>query len=397
MMIAYLVMATMIVLSLVYLFGSITHRLGKHSDDKDEQSVSAFSEVRRKEIAEEEEAGRLTASESSQLLLDVDSEIKSIDGRQKRFFHNDIFFARWVMLGVVVIAVLGSVSLYQRVGYSTEVAFTQDLQTQKLTPQKVSDFLKYRSARYDRVEDWYYLATDYVSAEKYQEAVLAFETALEKLPKNAENRVNLLVEYAQAIFYANGGQSSDKMLKIVDAILQVAPTQATALDLKGVADFAQQNYLGAVLAWQEAIRYSGHSTERLALLSAISKARELGRIDYQQVAPIITDQLAVKIEWGASELTWQKDDVLLVYAVIKGQKMPISIQRVFPEDLGETILLTNLDSLMPTVTLAETDKVDLVVKLANINDNDLTKGRIIGTKHGLLTNRKEIFVIKVAL
>lgn len=397
MMIAYFVMTVMIVLSFVYLFGSITHHLDKHPNNKDKQSVSAFSKVRRKEIVEEEEAGRLTASESSQLLLDVDSEANSIDGRQKRFFHNDIFFARWIMLSVVAVAVLGSVSLYQWIGYAKEVAFTQDLQTQKLTPQKVSDFLKYRSARYDRVEDWYYLATDYVSAEKYQEAVLAFETALEKLPRNAENRVNLLVEYAQALFYANGGQSSEKMLKVVDAILQVAPTQATALDLKGVADFAQQNYLGAVLAWQEAIRYSVHSTERLALLSAITKARELGQIDYQQIAPIITDQLAVKIEWDARELTWQKDDILLVYAVVKGQKMPIAIQRVFPEDLGQPILLTNLDSLMPTVTLAEVDKVDLVVKLANINDNDLTKGRIIGTKHGLLTNRKEIFVIKVAL
>jgi cytochrome c-type biogenesis protein CcmH len=397
MMIAYLVMATMIVMSIVYLFCSITRRLGKYSNNKDDQNMQAFSIVRRKEIAEEEEAGRLTPSESSQLLIDVDYEANSIDGRQKRFFHNDILFARWVMLCVVVVAVLGSVSLYQQIGYSKEVAFTQDLQTQQLTPQKVNDFLKYRSVRYDRVEDWYYLATDYVGAEKYQEAVAAFEKALEKLPRNAENRMNLLVEYAQAIFYANGGQSSDKMLKIVDAILQVAPTQATALDLKGVANFAQQNYLGAVLAWQEAIRYSVHSTERLALLSAISKARELGRIDYQQVAPIITDQLAVKIEWDASKLTWQRDDILLVYAVVKGQKMPIAIQRVFPEDLGQPILLTNLDSLMPTVTLAEVNRVDLVVKLANINDNDLTKGRIIGTKHGLLTNRKEIFVINVAL
>ena len=395
MMIAYLVMATMLVLSLVYLFGSVTHRFDSGLDQKD--SPQTFATVRRKEIAEEEVAGRLTSSESSQLLIDVDYEASSVDSRQKRFFHADVSFARWIMLAVVVVAVLGSVSLYQQIGYSKEVAFTQDLQTQQLTPQKMTNFLKYRSARYDRAEDWYYLATDYVNAEKYQEAVFAFETALEKLPNNAENRVNLLVEYAQAIFYANGGQSSEKMLKVVDAILQLAPTQATALDLKGVADFAQQNYLGAVLAWQEAIRFSVHSTERLALLSAISRARELGRIDYQQVAPIITHQIAVKVEWDVNKLTWQQDDVLLVYAVVKGQKMPVAIQRVFPEELGQPILLTNLDAIMPTETLAEVDKVDLVVKLANINDNDLTKGRIIGTKHDLLTNRKEIFVINVAL
>lgn len=133
------------------------------------------------------------------------------------------------------------------------------------------------------------------------------------------------------------------------------------------------------------------------MLSAINKARELGQIDYQQVAPIITDQLAVTLDWEATNYRWQKDDVLLVYAVMAGQKMPLAIQRVFPEDLGQPILLTNLDAMMPTATLANVETVDLVVKLSNINDNDLTKGRIIGIKHSLLINSREIFVIKVAL
>ena len=397
MMVAYLVMVTLIILSLIVLFGFLVQRFGDHSNREGDQNTESFALVRQTEIAQEEEAGRLTASESRQLLLDVDVETSSIDRRKRKSFNNDVVFARWVLLGVTVVAVLGSVSLYQQIGFAKEVAFTQDLQTQSLTPQKVSDFLHYRSERYGRVEDWYYLATDFVNAEKYQEAVAAFEKALEKLPRNAENRVNLLVEYAQAIFYANGGKSSDKMLKVVEAILEVAPTQSTALDLKGVAEFAQQNYLGAVLSWQDAIRYSSRSSERLALLSAINKARELGQIDYRQVAPIITNQIAVKIVWDTSKHTWQQDDVLLVYAVQKGQKMPIAIQRIYPEDLQLPILLTNLDALMPTATLADVDKVDVFVKLANVNDNDLTKGRIIGTKRDLLTNRKEIFVINVAL
>ncbi|MGO2353120.1 MAG: tetratricopeptide repeat protein [Marinomonas foliarum] len=397
MMIAYMVMACLIALSLVYLFGSLNHRSDNCRGDREGQDSQSFASVRRDEIAQEQEAGRLTASEAAQLLLDIDHEARVVGSKKQPSFSTDTSFARWSMLGVMIVAVLGSVSLYEQIGYSKEVIFTQDLQTQKLTPEKITDFLIYRSERYDRVEDWYYLANDYLSAEQYQNAVVAFETALEKLPKNAENRVNLLVEYAQAVFYANGGQSSDKMLKVVDAVLQVAPTQPTALDLKGVAEFAQQNYLGAVLAWQEAIRYSGHSQERLALLSAIGKARDLGRIDYQQVAPIITDQLVVKINWDAREIRWHQGDVLLVYAVLRGQTMPIAIKRIYPEDLDQPVLLTNLDALMPTTTLAEADEVDLVIKLANINDDDLTKGQIIGTKQGLLVNRNEIFVINVAL
>ena len=393
MMVAYLVMAAMIALSFFCLYRLVLKRLGALEG----QERRAFDRIRRQEIAEEQEAGRLTASESTQLLQDVDHESTRLKSNKKRTFYLGAPLAQRVMLVVVSAVILGSVNLYQYMGYAKEVRFTEDLQAQRLTPQKISDFLQYRSRRYGGAEDWYYEATDNVSAGRYKDAVLAFEKALEILPRDADGRVNLLVEYAQAIFYANGNQSSSKMKGVVDSILEQNPTEATTLGLKGVAEFDQKNYLGAVLAWQEAIRYNANSSERLALLSAIAKAREAGKINYQQVAPIITHQLAVKIEWDKKALHWQKNDVLLVYALAKGQKMPVAIQRVFPEDLEQPILLTNLDALMPTATLAEVDKVDLIVKLSNINDSDLTKGRIIGIKSGLVTNHKEIFVINVAL
>jgi len=393
MIIGYLVMCVMIVLSILYLYYSVALRSGKHID----ANQQVFSNVRRAEITEEVEAGRLTSQESARLLLDIEYEASLQSSKKPHSFHTDVMLARWVMLVIVAVAVLGSVSLYQWMGYSKDVVFTKDLQSQQLTPQKVSAFLQYRSRRYDRAEDWYYEATDFVSAGKYTEAVHAFENALNRLPMNAENRTSLLVEYAQTIFYASGNQSSEKMRKVVDQILKDVPTEPIALGLKGVYEFDKNNYLGAVLAWQEAIRYNSRSAERIALLSAIGKAREAGNINYEQVAPIITHQITVKIEWDTSDLQWHSDDVLLVYALAKGQKMPVAIQRVLPEDLGQPILLTNLDALMPTATLAEIDQVDLVVKLSNINDNDLTKGRIIGKKESSLTNRKEIIEIKVVL
>jgi len=357
--------------------------------------------VRQAEIAEEQETGRLTSTESSQLLLDVDHENSDQMVHSTGFnllpSQRNMHFARWALLVALTVTVLGSVILYERIGYSKEVIFTQNLQNQTLTSEKVSEFLQYRSRRYDRVEDWYYEATDFIRSGNYQQAIVAFEAALERMPLQAEGRVSLLAEYAQAIFYGNQNQSSDKMRRVVDEILQSQPNQAVALGLKGVSEFDQNNFLGAVLAWQEAVRYNPNSSERIALLSAINKAREAGSIGYEQVPAIITDQLAVRVEWDSNNIQWQASDVLLVYALTDGQKMPIAIQRVSPNELDLPILLTNLDALMPTATLAEVQEVDLVVKLANVNDNDLTKGRIIGIKEGAFTNSNEIIVIKVAL
>ncbi len=209
MIMAYLVMVAMLTLSILFLYGSVLKRLRSLK----KLDLQAFGKVRRQEIAEELKAGRLTSNESVQLLLDVNHESEQQASNRKHILHIGTPLAQWVMLSVVTVLVLGSVSLYQRMGYAKEVLFTQDLQTQDLTPQKVSDFLQYRSRRYGSVEDWYYEATDDVSAGRYNEAVVAFEKALEAMPREADGRVNLLVEYAQAIFYANGNQSSVKMQK----------------------------------------------------------------------------------------------------------------------------------------------------------------------------------------
>ncbi|MCB5162001.1 c-type cytochrome biogenesis protein CcmI [Marinomonas algarum] len=393
MMIMYLAMIALLMLSVVWLYWSLAARSAKNTDE----DRFTFVSVRQREIAEEKQVGRLSAEEAAQLLKDTKEESLAVASHQSRRLMTDTRLARQVVLLAIVVTILGSVTLYQFMGYSRDVAFTEDLQKQRLTPDKITHFLQYRSERYGRTEDWYYLASDYMNTGRYSEAVVTFEKALEVMPDNTEGQANLMAEYAQAVFYANDNQSSDKMRDIVEAALALEPTQVTALDLKGVAEFARQNYLGAVLAWQEAIRYSVRSGERLALLSAIGKARQRGFIDYQQVAPIITDQLAVKIEWDTGKVTWQADDVLLVYASVKDQAMPVAIQRVTPEELGQLILLTNLDSLMPTATLAEIDKVDVTVKLASLHDNDLTKGRIIGRKQGLSVNQQEIFSINVAL
>ncbi|KZN12897.1 tetratricopeptide repeat protein [Marinomonas sp. TW1] len=392
MMLASLLIITL----LISCFGYFFWYLGRQQT-LDDQTHEAFFDLRQTEIADETQLGQLSDEESQQLTADLAFEKKV--SQTKVSFSSAVQgrFAEWCVLLFFTLAVVGSVSLYQDLGYAKDVQFHQAMGAETLSPAQVSAFLQYRSRRYDRAEDWYYEAVDEVQAGQYSKAVLAFEKALERLPADSQDRLNLLVEYAQAIFYANQNQSSEALEKALQRIFAIAPNQPNALGLKGVIEFDQANYLGAVLAWQEAIRYNPNSAERMALLAAIRKARQLGKISYQTLAPIITDQIAVQLTWQATDRQWQPNDVLLVYAQVSGQKMPVAIQRVLPQDLASPILLTNLDALMPTVNLAEVEQVDLVVKLANLQDADLTKGQIIGIKRDVVTNRKEIFTIKLAL
>ena len=393
MIIAYVLMALLIFVSVGYLLKVLSRASNETQIDPQTQHECAIQDS----ILEEEQRGRLSQEERERLLLDLEYENGlqiQLKSRPKATKPKTLL-AIW--LTALVFIVLGSTVMYQHLGYSKEVVFHQQLEANRLTPEAVRDFIQYRSRRYDRAADWYYEATDFMSTEDYPLAVAAFEQALKKLPANDEGRITLMAEYAQAIFYAQDNQTSPKLEKIVEDILQQEPTQAMALGLKGVIEFDQKKYLAAVLAWQEAIRYNANSMERLALLSGIKTARELGGISYQTAPAIITDSLLVNLDWDPQEIQWHEQDVLLVYALAEGEKMPIAIQRVMASEADKPILLTNLDTLMPTVSLADVENVDLVVKLSNLNEKDLTKGQIIGIKSHVKPNSKQIFVIKLGL
>lgn len=393
MMTAWLVMALMLVASIVYLYLSVQKSLAQNSSIQRE----SFNSVRQREIKMEEEIGRLSAEESSRLLSDLRLEAQSMHQAPAYLDYQEIRVSRCILLAVSSFVVLGSVALYQHLGYAKEVLFTQHLQTKTATPKMVSDFLQYRSQRYGKAEDWFYEATNFMSTGNYQKALVAFQRTLDKLPPESPDRVEVMVQYAQALFYANNNQSSAKMEQVVNDVLSIDPKQATALGLKGVANFDNKDYKNAVIAWQDAARNNRNIDERNTLLSAIVKARQIGGISYKEIPPVITNAIAIKVDWDAKKVTWQPDDVLLVYARIPGQKMPIAIRKVSPKALGKPIVLTNLDNLMSSTTLQSVDKVDVIVKLSTINSSDLTKGRVIGIRKALPSNSESIYSIKVSL
>lgn len=398
MMLLWLVMELMMVGGLAFLFFSVKTMM---VNDKS-RIAQQFIQVRQTEIASEQEVGRLTAGEAETLLKDLQAEAEStalpkLSPRSHRLTVIRVLFStKYVCLAMFSVIVLGSVILYQSLGYSKDVAFTQSLAMKTNTAKSTLDFLAYRSRRYDRAEDWYYEANELMAASQYTKAVAGFKKALSRLPEGSPDRAEVLGKYAQAVFYKNGNISTPEMDELVKQALSLEPKNATSLGLRGISAFDHKEYLQAVLAWQDAARYNDNATERQTLLGAIQSARQAGNISYQQVPALVTQQISLKILWD-KKVTWHSDDVLLVYAVVSGQKMPIAIRRVYPEDFDRPITLTNLDNLMSKMSLEDVDKVDLIVKLSKSSAKDLTKGKIIGIKKAIYSNTKTIYAINVTL
>ncbi|MFT2110289.1 tetratricopeptide repeat protein [Marinomonas sp. 2405UD68-3] len=389
-MFGWLFMTAILMCVILYTYRSVIGITQKN----DNEFSTSFSMIRRKEIEDEVAFGRINELEARQLINDLKLEETNKIGEDRYFPNNRT--TQLALTLFLVVTVLGSVTLYENLGFPKEVTFANEVSTQSVTSEKLSKFLLFRANKYDKAEDWYFVAQDYLSQQNYNEALPAFQRALDKMPDDIDNKVRVSVEYAQAIFYSNGQKVNDKMNKLVDDVLLLDPNQAMALGLKGIAEFDNENYRDAVVVWQKAITVGKNMRERSALLEGISKAREVGNISESDVPSLVQKRLTIKIDTSNIQ-SIDPQSIFLVYAKLPSQPMPIAIKRLTPNEIVDVIELTNLDNLMPGTTLADADKVDVIVKLSKLTDTDLTQGKVVGSKEGVLVDKADLLIIPVTL
>ncbi|MBM6551283.1 hypothetical protein [Marinomonas ostreistagni] len=391
MMMAWLVMAAIAVLSVLYVMRALFGAANRPIKERDSER---FIALREQEVAEELQAGRLTQDEANQLRDDLALEAQYID-KQQFYLIKDLNVTRWVLSAMVAVVLVGALALYQQLGFSKEVAFTEKMLERSATEQDISEFLAYRVARYDRAEDWYYLASEQVLAEDYADAVESYQQVLQKLDTDSPDYINVQVELAQAMFYNHDNTVSEPMRELVTQALQSNPNHVKALGLMGIVQFDAKRYKEAILAWQKAIRLGNDPQARNDLLSGITAARKQGAISEEEVPALISHRVQLSLTLTQGQLA--ADDVFLVYATANGQTMPVAIQRISSAEFGAPLVLTNLDNLMPGKSLAEVEEVDIVVKHAKQTSQDLSQGQIVGYLSPVPSNSDKIFNVKVAL
>lgn len=395
-MLSWILMGAILVLSLTY----VAYYVKRTMLEDAESDLANFSKVRAAEIDDECQSGRISDAEASVLKADLATEINLASEPSKtigdNFTQNAGRLPSQMFALILVMATLGSVALYQHLGFSKEVIFTEKMRSGNITQEGMSEFLLFRAEKNQRPQDWFFVAQDKVSQQDYLGAQFAFEQALNNPPEDPNDVVVILTEYAQSIFFANQRKVDPKLESVIAQILAIDANNSTALGLQGIIEFDRGAYKEAVLVWQQAIKFGASIAEREGLLQGIQQAREIGGITQEQVPSLISHKIKLSFSIENPEKL-ASDAVFLVYAKLPLRPMPIAIKRLGHEALLSQVELTNLDNLMPGMTLAEAQKVDLVVKLASSSDQDLTKGLEIAKLKDVLVNQNKVFHISIEL
>ncbi|QFT22890.1 Formate-dependent nitrite reductase complex subunit NrfG [Pseudomonas sp. THAF187a] len=302
------------------------------------------------------EAGR---AEAARELLD------DTEGVQRR---SSVLGGKIPLFAALLVPVLG-VGLYLHWGAIDELEQTRLLAAQQ--PQSIEEM----TARLEQAvkeqpqsaEAWYFLGRTYMAQERAGDAAKAFEQAVNLAGRAPE----LLGQWAQALYFAEGKQWSQRLQALTDEALKGDPQEVTSLGLLGIAAYESQRYADAVRYWERLVAVlPEQDPSRAAIVGGIERAREqMG--DAGQASAVAepgakVHALEVSVSLSPEvQKNVQPDDAVFVFArALSGPPMPLAVKRLKVSDLPARISLSDVDAMMPELKISRFDQVQLVARVS---------------------------------
>lgn len=302
------------------------------------------------------EAGRAEAAR--ELLADT-------EGVQRR---SGVLGGKIPLVSALLVPVLG-VALYLHWGALDELE--QSRQLAAMQPQSIEEMTarleQTVKQQPDSAEGWYFLGRTYMAQERAGDAAKAFERAVEIAGRAPE----LLGQWAQALYFAEGKQWNEQLQGLTDEALQADPEEVTSLGLLGIAAYESQRYADAVRYWERLVAVlPEQDPSRVAIAGGIERARQQMNEGEQPGAAAGSSVKVHALEVSVSlapevQQNVQPDDAVFVFArALSGPPMPLAVKRLKVSDLPVQISLSDVDAMMPELKISRFDQVQLVARVS---------------------------------
>ena len=295
------------------------------------------------------------------------------------------------ILAAVMVPVLG-LGLYLHYGSSDKVELTREFsQPPQSLDEMVARLERAAAAQPDSAEGLYFLGRAYMAQNRAGDAAKVFERTVALAGRQPE----LLGQWAQAQYFADDKQWSDKTQALTDEALKADPKEVTSLGLLGIAAFEGKRYQEAITYWERLLNELPEGDQsRLALQGGIDKAREQllasgGKVD---AAPVAKAQASIKVSVDladAVKATVLPGDSVFIFArAVSGPPAPLAVKRVTVADLPITVELSDADAMMAQLKLSNFPEVQLMARISRAGQP--TAGEWVGRSQPLSSSTQAL-------
>ncbi|WP_322846365.1 c-type cytochrome biogenesis protein CcmI [Pseudomonas sp. B33.4] len=271
------------------------------------------------------------------------------------------------LLAAVLVPVLG-LGLYMHFGAADKVELTREFAQAPQSMEEMTQRLERAvAAQPDSAEGLYFLGRTYMAQERPADAAKMFERAANLAGRQPE----LLGQWAQAQYFADGKKWSAKIQALTDEALKADPKEVTSLGLLGIAAFEGERYQEAIDYWNRLLaQLPPEDSSRAALQGGIKRAAERLEASGGKVAqaPQAAKAALLKVSVDLSSELRSKvqpgDSVFIFARATSGPPAPLAAKRLTVADLPVTVELGDADAMMPQLKLSNFPEVQLVARIS---------------------------------
>lgn len=331
------------------------------------------------------EAGRAEAAR--ELLTDTEGVQRS----------SSVLGGKIPLLAAILVPVLG-VGLYMHWGALEPLQQAREMAAQQ--PQSIGEM----TARLERAvqeqpesaEAWYFLGRTYMAQDRATDAANAFEKAVGLAGRAPE----LLGQWAQALYFANGKQWNAQLQALTDEALKADAQEVTSLGLLGIAAYESQRYADAVRYWERLVAVlPEQDPSRAAIAGGIERARQqMGEGEQASAATepaAKVHALEVSVSLAPEvQAQVQPDDAVFIFArALSGPPMPLAVKRLKVSELPAQVSLSDVDAMMPELKLSRFEQVQLVARVSRAGN--ATQGEWIGRLGPVSNTAREVQAVVI--
>lgn len=351
-------------------------RRQQHEQDRTALNVALYQE-RVAELASQHEAGVLDAGQldkgrteaARELLADTEHAEPARQGR----------LGRPLPLLVALLVPLLGLGLYLHFGAADKVELTREFAQAPKNMQEMTTRLERAvAAQPGSAEGLYFLGRAYMADQRPADAAKAFERAVAVGGRQPE----LLGQWAQALYFANGKQWNPQLQALSDEALKTDPKEVTSLGLLGIAAFEGERYQEAIGYWQRLLaQLPEGDASRAALQGGIDRASEKLQASGEQPAQAVRLKVRVELAPALSDKVRPDDTVFIFARASKGPPMPLAARRVTVAQLPIEVELSDADAMLAQMKLSDFAEVQLVARVSRAGQP--TQGEWIGQSAAL--------------
>ena len=345
----------MLALSIVWVVWFLKRPLADNGVDLEQSNID-IGKQKKLELQADLAQGLIDQEQFEQALEEISNtlalELKQADSKTLSKSNTNI----WIGVVVVLLPIF-TISVYQNLSNYMPTSKSVSIDLPPLTlEQSVVKIEQHLKENPQDAKAWKMLGLSYFDLNKIEESLKAYEKAYQIDPSDPR----LLVEYASAMISANNDQFTARPMRLIKQALEIEPNAPDALYLAGVFAAGAQDFDLAKSLWSRALNaLPEQSADRQALVSILA---ELSRIQSGAVSNTVTVNVVISDEILTSR---SADDYLMIYVKpAQGRPMPIAIQKLPIKAFNGQIVLSDMNSVMPTKLLSQHDQVLVVARLS---------------------------------